>query len=995
MKPLILFWLIILPVIGFSQVVDSATVVKEVDSLVLVCRTLTGQQKFKQALQVIEDAKGKAEAELGKMSAAYASCVHTQGRTYLIMGKYSDAEPYCIEAKDIRAKVLGKEHLDYAASLHNLATLYSYIGDYDKAEQLHLEVKEIRAKVLGRKHQDYAQSLNNLAIVYMGKGNYAKAESLYLESKKIYAKTVGTEHPDYTAPINGLAVLYQNKGDYAKAELMFFESKEIRAKTVGKEHPYYSSSLNNLAGLYVAKGDYSKAEPLYLEAVEILAKTLGKEHPNYAASLNNLAILYDHKGDYAKAEPLLWEAKAVREKVLGKEHPDYAASLNGLAVLYQNKGDYAKAEPLYLESKEIRAKALGKEHPDYAATLTNLAILYKNMGNYANAEPLFLEAKEIRAKVVGKEHPDYSNSLHNFALFYQSTNRIPESAALFLEMNELDRRLIETSATYSSESQMLAYLHKFDIRLAEFYSFSQAHSSPELSGEGFDNALFYNGFLLENAHRLIRSVAEADSLTRETFELWQGCRRRLANEYAKPIAKRRYVPEVEAEAEGYEKTLTRNLTTFGDAYHAPRWQEVRDRLREGEAAVEFIHYQFYSPKPTDSVFYSALVLRPGDKAPLFVPLFEEREIAPLLENAKGGNVRGINALYSPGGQKSLYGLVWKPLEESLKGVETVYCSPSGLLHRLNLSAIPTDDEQTISDRRQLVLLGSTRQLVVPNFTKAAENSAYIVGGVRYDMDSTAMANNTKIYEDTSFTTRGTPALNDLPFNIDSTNRGDSWRYLPGSATEATEISKVLNSANFAVQLDTGYFATEEKFKTLGSEQPSPRTILVSTHGFFFPDPKDRNEERGMRDGEPVFKMSEHPMMRSGLVLAGANEAWASGKAPENREDGILTAYEISQMNLSGTELVVLSACETGLGDIEGNEGVYGLQRAFKIAGAKYLMMSLWKVNDQSTRELMTDFYQQWLTNGLTIPEAFRAAQQNMKNKYPDAPYHWAGFVLVE
>jgi CHAT domain-containing protein len=145
----------------------------------------------------------------------------------------------------------------------------------------------------------------------------------------------------------------------------------------------------------------------------------------------------------------------------------------------------------------------------------------------------------------------------------------------------------------------------------------------------------------------------------------------------------------------------------------------------------------------------------------------------------------------------------------------------------------------------------------------------------------------------------------------------------------------------------------------------------------------------------VFKISEHPMIRSGLILAGAQQAWSTGKAPENREDGILTAYEISQMNLSNTELVVLSACETGLGDIEGNEGVYGLQRAFKIAGAKYLLMSLWKVNDQSTHELMTDFYQQWLEKGLSIPAAFRTAQSNMQKKYPDAPYHWAGFVLVE
>ncbi len=235
-----------------------------------------------------------------------------------------------------------------------------------------------------------------------------------------------------------------------------------------------------------------------------------------------------------------------------------------------------------------------------------------------------------------------------------------------------------------------------------------------------------------------------------------------------------------------------------------------------------------------------------------------------------------------------------------------------------------------------------------------------------------------------------------PFHADSTTRGGRFGYLPETANEVLDIQRTLQNANWTAQIDTGYQATEEVFRSIGQGGPSPRILHIATHGFFYPDPvASRKAGFGLGGETQVFKTSDDPMVRSGLLLAGADGPWTTGTSPENREDGILTAYEIKQMNLSNTELVVLSACQTGLGDIAGNEGVYGLQRAFKIAGAKYLVMSLWKVNDDATREMMADFYKQWLENGLEIPAAFRKAQQTMRAKYPTQPFLWAGFVLVE
>ncbi|MBK9017947.1 MAG: CHAT domain-containing protein [Saprospiraceae bacterium] len=769
-------------------------------------------------------------------------------------------------------------------------------------------------------------------------------------------------------------------------------------KALGKEHGDYILCANNLVGFLKMLGNFEKAEQLLLEVRDIQEKVHGKESPKYGESLSGLASLYHTMGNYEKAELLFLEGIHIREKVFGKDAPENLGSLANLAFLYKDMGNYDKAEQLFLQAKPGWENKPRKEYCTCtgAEHLNDLAGFYHSTGNYEKAELLYFEADTISKKIWGRgEYPDYPRNLTGRANLYKDMGNYEKSEPLFEELAQLHQSLITSGILYMSQRELNNYLNKFSESQAQMLSFAQitADKGARIHPVCYDNILFYKGFLLNTSNQ-IKRLALTDNTATENFNLLKSYERRLAAEYAKPNAERKNLPELEAKANDLEKELARTVAGYGEAMQQVRWQEVQQKLKAGEAAVEFIHYRYYNKKRTDSTMYAALVLLPGDEAPQFVPLFEEREIAPFLKNTKGGNIRGINALYSTSGQKSLYDLIWQPLDGLLQGTTTVYCSPSGLLHKLNLGAIPMNDGQTFADKHPLVLMNSTRQLVIPNATIDALNDAFVVGGVRYEVDSSDIA-----AVNTDFATRSmSPSLelDELPFHADSTSRGGTWNYLPGTAKEAHDISRILKAAHLATQLDTGYIASEESFRSLGIDYPSPSILHIATHGFFFPDPKEvRVNSPSGAGGEPVFKISEHPMIRSGLILAGAQQAWATGKAPENREDGILTAYEISQMNLSGTELVVLSACETGLGDIEGNEGVYGLQRAFKIAGAKYLMMSLWKVNDQSTRELMTDFYQQWLTNGLTIPDVFRTAQSNMKKKYPDAPYHWAGFVLVE
>ena len=404
---------------------------------------------------------------------------------------------------------------------------------------------------------------------------------------------------------------------------------------------------------------------------------------------------------------------------------------------------------------------------------------------------------------------------------------------------------------------------------------------------------------------------------------------------------------------------------------------------------------------TDTTIYAALVLRPGDEMPRFIPLFQEKQLDSLLQTSGARRADYVNGLYTidergarllDKPQKTLYELIWQPLENELDDVKTIYFSPSGLLHRLNIGAIPVSEEVSLVDRFQLIELNSTRQLVVPTKVDVIAQDAILYGGVEFEMDSTAIKQSNQEYSSDKLAARG----DELPFSIaDSTDRGGTWSYLKWTDKEMDKIESALVNAGFQTDTRRNYAATEESFKAIGRNSPSPRILHLATHGYFFPDPEATPDDGQSLDMDPVFKLNDHPLIRSGLILAGGNYAWQTGKSfRPDMEDGILTAYEISQMNLSNTELVVLSACETGLGDIRGNEGVYGLQRAFKIAGAKYLIMSLWQVPDQATSIFMTTFYEHWMDDNLSIPEAFQTTQREMRERFIN-PHQWAGFVLLE
>jgi tetratricopeptide (TPR) repeat protein len=925
----------------------------------------------------------------------YAKSLNNLGALYNYMGDYKSAEPYYKEALEIIMKALGAEHPDYASSLNNLGALYSDMGDYKSAEPYYKQALEIRKKAFDEEHPDYASSLNNLGILYSDMGDYKSAELYCKQALEIRKKALGEEHPYYAQSLDNLGILYSDMGDYKAAEPYYKQALEIRKKALGVEHPDYASSLNNLGILYSDMGDYKSAEPYYKQALEIRKKAFGEEHPDYASSLNNLGSLYFYMGDYKSAEPYYKQALEIRKKALGVEHPDYASSLNNLGILYYYMGDYKSAEPYYNQALEIRKKALGVEHPDYASSLNSLGILYSEMGDCKSAESYYKQALETRKNALGEEHMDYLSTENGYAYLLMKTNR-EKQASEILNKN-FKKKSIEIADNFEwlNDNQKELYWIKESSFYEDLSWFTNEsfQAVPEAVGLNYNAALLTKGKMLEAKISSENYYREVDELREELSYR----RRLLAKMESDGSTEKEKLEKLRKEADSLDKRLSLSWPEYAQQKKnlSITWNEVQQNLDKGEAAIEYV--RFYNTD--DSLFYyNALVLKKGDLYPQLVPLCTEKQIKEIKPKL------GFSAYYP---------LVWKPLEAYLNEIQTIYYAPIGELNNIpfqalyevqktgdELIAAKTDKRGVVIEEEQLLTelnatylidkytlhqLTSTRYLAMGLKQKAKEQistSVAMIGGVNYDYlpGSRAQPNPTKGAKNQSRS---------------SESVSGKLAYLVGTKIEVEQINDKATLASWQTTLMEGNAATEETIiKFEGKEAKG--VLHFATHGYAFPAFNYKDSTLKTNSFRYSYRSSTNPMVRSGLILAGGNWAWTGSDTLSKlgaEQNGILTALEVSQLNLKKTKLVVLSACETGLGKIEGSEGTFGLKRGFKLAGVEQIIVSLWSVPDKETMELMTLFYTD-LAHTLNPVVSFEKAQKEMRNRYPTEPDKWAGFVLV-
>jgi tetratricopeptide (TPR) repeat protein len=974
---------------------------------------------YKRALAIREKALGPDHPDV-------AQSLNNLAELHRAQGRYADAEPLYRRALAIREKALGPDHPDVATLLNNLAALYDDQGRYADAEPLYKRALAINEKALGPDHPAVAQSLNNLAELYYEQSRYAEAEPLFKRALAIREKALGPDHPAVATLLNNLAVLYDDQGRYADAEPLYKRALAIKEKALGPDHPAVATSLNNLALLYKQQGRYADAEPLYKRALAIREKALGPDHPDVAQSLNNLALLYDDQGRYADAEPLYKRALAIREKALGPDHPDVAQSLNNLALLYDDQGRYADAEPLYKRTLAIDVKALGLEHPDVATDLNNLAVLYKEQGRYADAEPLYKRALAILEKALGPDHPLVTTSLTNLAGLFHAWAQPAQAAPFFDRALESLAKQFQYYFTYMSEKERLAFLATVQDQFPAYFSFCFTYRQqfPELAGKMYDTVLWQKGFIAQSVAALRAKIiasgdAEAlrllDELAAKKSELAQLATAPAEAEPQKQAARLAQIEQLEKEANDLEKELVKRSGALAEEKRLAHvtWQQVRDALKKDEAAVEIVRFPFYDGKKwTGASEYVALIVRPDSQQPQFVALGEAKALEddPLRDYrlraglSESRTIRGVEMVAEESEKNaaapttSFYQAFWKPLEPVLGSARRVYVSTDGVLNQVALGVVPDNAGQLLMEKYDLRIVSSTK-VVLRQRRASTGNTAVVMGNPLFGLDEVQQRLAVRALQKTEQTEKTEKAAAGEPVAMPSTGRrsrdlrGGALNPLPGTQKEAEAVSNLLKEQHWGVELYTQQNALEERVKRV----QSPRVLHLATHGFF-----ESDQERKQKDPKGLGKEHtsglEDPMLRSGLYLTGANRTLEGRTTPPDMDDGVLTAYEATQLDLQGTELVVLSACETGLGESQNGEGVFGLRRALQEAGAESVLMSMWSVPDQETQELMTLFYRKWL-GGKDKHEALREAQRELRASVTarygrDLAYYWGAFVLV-
>jgi CHAT domain-containing protein/tetratricopeptide (TPR) repeat protein len=907
---------------------------------------------YKKAESLLQESLKFTKDSKGVKHPNYANALGKLGEIYLLVYKFEQSKSALTEAAQLKKELLGEKHPQYADVLQTLSSLYIALNDYAQAEELMLQVLQIRKEVFGEKNPKYASALANLATFYLRVDDYLQAETFFNQGLNIIKETAGKNNIDYAGFLNNLGVLYYNFNNYPKAEECYQEALSIRGNLLGKEHPEYAVSLITLANVYISsKKDINKAEAMLRDVLKIYKKNKAEKTVNYAAALSTLSTIKKAQKDYKQAKDLLLESIHLRKTISADQGNDFTLTLNNLSIIYQIQKEYKKSDSLLLLAAQMTKNITGEKNRLYNLYINNLAINQENMGNLKAAFDYRQETADIYLARIEDAFPAMSQ----------------KEKSLFLKDIKEN---IEASANFTNKA--LAF-------------------NVNATGWFYNYILATKGILLNNQNKIRdRILASKDTSLQNLYQAWQAKRNILAQVYQMPIEEKKSrgldEKQLEEDANRLEKEISGKSELFAQTNDKKRytWQEVQKNLKKGEAAIEMIKYRKTNADILDTLLYAVLVITPQHK--------DNPEML-ILDNGNDLEAKHLknyqNSIIYQKTDKLSYQQYWKKIADVLYKykIKKVYLAPDGVYNQINISTLqnPTTLDY-VADEIEIQILGNTKELVMnPREKKITIQNGVFIGYPDYET-TTSNPEETKKNRPLSpnNTTRGWGKL-----RLDSTQRffdGSKVIELPGTKIEVENIQAIFNKNKIKSEV----YLAEKASESLVKKLQSPQILHIATHGFFLENIEDNDSKEGTRAimGTDNQKVLENPLLRSGLLFAGASQA-LSGQ----NDEGILTSFEATNLDLDNTELVVMSACETGLGVISNGEGVYGLQRAFQVAGARTILMSLWTVSDAATKDLMTLFYENWVTKKQLKREAFRNAQKELKKKYPQ-PYYWGAFVMV-
>ena len=863
----------------------------------------------------------------------------------------------------------------YVSAINDQSYIYGRYSEFEKADKiLDKAISECIIK-LGKSNILYAKMLSNKAAMVYRSEKFDLARQLLEESETIFESINQTNNNVYSIVINNLGSIHDKLGNKKKAEHYIYKGIALSKQQFGDTARQYAFALNGLASYLQEIANYRESKSNFIKAISVLEKIGDTLSNDYADFIGNLGAVCQDLKEYSAAERYLRKSAMIVKQTYGDSSLDYATSLESLGSLFLLNKKLTEAEPLLKFSLEKKQKLLGENNFDYLNILRRVAELYILQKKYFEAKVMLDIGDSIFIKNIGTENKYYLFSLFNLCRVDYFLGDTLSLGIHILEEQKIAKKLVLNNLDLFTNSEMIEYVNNRAVYGNAIYSYAMKVASNQVKEAAYNNSLFYKGIGVSNCATLTNAIETiTDTSLKETVNLFKSTRKILNKILQQPIIKRKIsIDSVETSLKSLEKNLIKGFQPFKELHenNNREWKEVRKMLSKNEAAIEFVEMNTLSlVNSQSSKGYAALLIRQKDSVPVVINLCGEDELISALKNF---SYKGKFSI-APGivsARKNIYSVIWQPLEKYLNNITTIYFSPDGLLHQLAFTAIVKPNDQLLSDRYKLIQLISTRDIFNTKEEKSKTSSAVLFGGIDYNLQAINHTNN--INPDA------------YSFAYQQNNRGlaDSFVYLNYTLPEVQNVGAKLNAKGVKTYLFRSEVASESNFKWV-CDSLKPSIIHIATHGFTLPDTTSFN------DINNIYTSSKNPMLRTGLVMAGGNNGWKA-RNKDDEDDGILTGMEIASMQLPNTQLVVLSACETANGEIQGSEGVFGLQRAFKLAGVKYVMASLWQVPDLQTKEFMDIFYSNWMQN-LTIQDAFNRTQQTMHKKY--APYYWGGFTLI-
>ena len=1011
-----------------------------------------GNSDYPKALSYYKKSLAIREKILGKEHLATAQSYNLIGLFYHYMGDYSKAISYYKKTLAISKKNLGDEHPTIATIYNNIGGVYDSFNNYSESLNYYKKSLGIREKVLGKKHPITAKSYFNIGLLYFHMGDYIKSLTNYQKSLSIYKNKLGKEHPQTANNYSGIGAVYQTKGNYQKSLLFYQKSLLIHKKVFGEEHRKTAGIYNNIATLYNDMSKYSNALNYHKKALSIRKRVLGEEHIDTATSYNNIGLLYQDMGEYKKALNSYKKALSIRKRVLGEEHIDTATSYNNIGVFYQSMGEYSKALK-YLNKALIRTeKVLGKEHAGTAKIYNNIGALYNVMEDYEKALDYTKLSVSITEKVFGKEHINTAISYNNLGSLYQENMKEYEKALIYYQksldiskknlgeknrytavfyrsigslynalknypksLKNLKKSLAIVEKISSKEHRYTAILYNsvgtlyqnmgnystaykyakksFNIFIkdqeqdfqilntkekesylklnkdktsllfisAYFYSRNHKNNTKSIFQETFNSWINYKGSIFDSENSIATLYENAtDKALKEKIEALTSSKRRLAQLYQsipEPKEQKRWQENLK-KTEQTITELTNQIAIKAESFKEQQglksisYQDIANNLQEDELYIDYVkageYYYVFTLDRKENISFTQIDTKSTKEINMLVKTFREN-----ITKATDSSLESLSKLYEL--------TIEKPLSTLIQSKKRLIISPDGALRLLPFEAMfdKTDNKYFI-ETKEIRYIPSGKELVrlyKYSHNQKSKNKVVIFANPNFKATN---IRESKIEEEISITP--------------NTNRGamlekfyDKFRKitpLPGTKKEADNIKNIFHKSLTVID-----YQEEEANEANLMQVKEPKILHIATHGFFINDNSFPN-----------------PMLKSGIILSGATSSTIRGKS-----DGIVTALKLSGLKLKGTDLVVLSACKTGVVDINSTESVSGLGKAFIQAGAKDIVMSLWSVNDQATEKLMTSFYEEMQSHS-NYSKALKEAKLKMIRNNVH-PFYWAGFIL--